>query len=136
MSDVLGQSEGVAPRSRRIMVAYLRVVALFLLAAGMARAAYLLGIDFNALPFQSHTLTWQLGLVGLLFLNLFSGVGLWIAAPWGQVVWIIAALIEIAMLTVFSQQFGSDVFRVVVHVFFLLIYFGLLGFNWMTRRRD
>ena len=44
----------------------------------------------------------------LAVVDLVAAVGLWMRVAWGKVLWICAAVSEIALHTVFIRPFGSD----------------------------
>ena len=51
---------------------------------------------------------WKIATMHLAVVDLVAAVGLWMRVAWGKVVWIYAALSEIAFHTVFIGTFGSD----------------------------
>jgi hypothetical protein len=118
----------------RPMTIFLRVVGLLFLAAGLARACLVLGINQGGESFATLTPAWRAGAVALMGLNLFTGVGLWIGATWGPVMWAVAALTETAMYTILSEHFGAHPLRVVAHVLLLSVFVGLAFAEWRRER--
>lgn len=118
----------------RLLAFYLRVVAVLFLAAGVARACLVLGITPTGESFATLTPAWRAGAVALICINLFTGVGLWIGATWGPVMWVVAALTETAMYTIFADHFGSYPLRVALHVLLLSVYVGLAVSEWRRAR--
>ena len=108
-----------------LTVIYMRVVAMLLLVAGLARACQVLGI-MRRRARHSTILTpaMRSGAVTLLMVDLLAAVGLWIGAAWGPVMWAVALAVEVSMYTIFSDLFGSYPLRVLVHA---CIFIGLPG---------
>jgi hypothetical protein len=113
---------------------YLRLVAVLFLAAGLARAGLIFGITPTGESFAMLTPAWRAGIVALTGLNLFTGVGLWIGATWGPVMWAVAALTETAMHTIFADHFGAQPWRIAVHVLLLSIFVALSYREWRRGR--
>ncbi|MYZ46698.1 DUF6163 family protein [Propylenella binzhouense] len=109
---------------------YVRVVALLLIAAGLARAAIVLGITLDGTSFVTLDRAARAGSVTLLLLDLFAGVGLWIGAGWGAVMWTVALVVEIAMHTIFKELFGTEPLRVAMHAALYAIFLVLLLLDW------
>lgn len=133
MSEALGGP--IEPRTSRLPLTrlYMRIAALLLLAAGLARASQILGmLTPDGLAFVDLTPAKQSAAVTLLIVDLFAAVGLWIAAAWGPVMWAVALAVEVAMYTIFSDLFGSYPIRVLVHG---CIFAGFLAISFVEWRR-
>jgi hypothetical protein len=133
MSDALGGP--IEPQGVRlpVVVIYMRVVALLLLAAGLARACQVLGIlTPDALTFENLTAAKRASAVTLLLVDLFAAVGLWVGAAWGPVMWAVALAVEVAMYTLFSHLFGSYPLRVLIHA---CLFIGFLVLTFVEWRR-
>jgi hypothetical protein len=129
MSDALGGPGSHAPQ-RSVTTIYLRTVALLLLALGLARAGQILGITPDGRDFSDLVPAWRAGAAGLLLLDLFAAVGLWVGAPWGPVMWAVAIAVEVAMYTLFSDLFGNYPFRVIVHAVLFAVFLVLAFLDW------
>ncbi|NVO14087.1 MAG: hypothetical protein HXX10_08630 [Rhodoplanes sp.] len=104
--DYRPDREGWASR----LVLFLRVAAGFAMLKGLYHWSAVCG--FGAGPtevFDAQPLSWQTATVFFAVIDLVAAVGLWLAAPWGAVVWL-----------------TGSVTMIVVQVFFPLIY----GFQW------
>lgn len=134
MTEPLGAPAAERDAAHRLLPLYLRAVAVLFLAAGLARACLVLGLTPDGDSFATLTPAWRVGSVTLTCLNLFTGVGLWIGATWGPVMWAVAALTETAMYTIFADHFGSHPLRVVLHVLLLSIYLGVAYSEWRRVR--
>ncbi len=90
------------------------------------------GVAIGALPaigagFQDMTGPWQWATINLGVAYLVAGVGLWLLASWGLVVWFYSAACEIAMHTLFAGTFGTRLYPVALQ----LILIG--GHLWLRR---
>jgi Family of unknown function (DUF6163) len=134
MSDALGGP--VAPEGARmpLTLIYMRVVALLLLVAGLARACQILGIlTPESLTFDNLEPAKRASAVTLLLVDLLAAVGLWVGAAWGPVMWAVALAVEVSMYTLFSDLFGSYPLRVFIHG---CIFIGFLALTFMEWRRS
>lgn len=136
MSDVLGGPAGDNGSRPPITTTYLRAVALLLLAAGLVRACQILGITPDGRDFADLTPPWRAGAAGLLLIDLFAAVGLWVGAAWGAVMWTLALAVEVSMYTLFSDLFGSYPLRVAVHVVLFAIFVALAFADWRRAITD
>ena len=134
MSDALGGP--LEPQGARLplTLVYMRVVALLLLAAGLARACQILGIlTPDALTFDNLEPAKRTSAITLMLVDLFAAVGLWVGASWGPVMWAVALAVEVAMYTLFSDLFGSYPLRVFVHG---CLFIGFLALTFLEWRRS
>ena len=114
-TDALGSPVRELDEPLSLTIVYLRAVALLLLAAGLARAALILGITADGQDFSSLTPAWRAGVTTLILVDLFAAVGLWIGAVWGPVMWAVALAVEVSMYTIFAEIFGTYPLRIAAH---------------------
>jgi Family of unknown function (DUF6163) len=134
MSDALGGPVEAQGTRLPLSLIYMRVVALLLLAAGLARACQILGIlTPESLTFENLEPAKRASAVTLLLVDLLAAVGLWVGAAWGPVMWAVALAVEVSMYTLFSDLFGSYPLRVFVHG---CIFIGFLALTFMEWRRS
>ena len=134
MSDALGGP--IEPQGTRLPLTmfYMRVAALLLLLAGLARASQVLGIlTPDGLAFADLTPAKQSAAITLLLVDLFAAVGLWVGAAWGPVMWAVALAVEVSMYTLFANLFGSYPVRVFVHS---CLFIGFLALSFVEWRRN
>ena len=130
LGEALGAADQPAARMPLTMT-YMRIVALLLLIAGLARACQVLGIFLpEGLTFAELTVAKRASAVTLLLVDLFAAVGLWIGAAWGPVMWAVALAVEISMYTLFSELFGSYPLRAFVHAALFLGFIALTFVEW------
>lgn len=96
---------------------YSRVMAGLIMLFGLRQWAIIIGlIPGSGGMFEEMTMAWKIATAHLAVVDLVAAVGLWQRTAWGNVLWIYAALAEVAMHTVFMGTFGSDLPVVGFHV--------------------
>jgi Family of unknown function (DUF6163) len=72
--------------------------------------------------FLAHGTQWQTATVFFAVIDLVAAVGLWLAAPWGAVVWLTAA-VSMAVVDVFFQQvYGQQTVIVMLEATAIAVY--------------
>lgn len=96
---------------------YGRVISGVMMLLGLRQWAIIIGIinGSGSVGLEQMPTAWQFATAHLAVVDLVASVGLWQRTAWGNVVWIYAALAEIAMHTVFIQTFGSNYLIVFLH---------------------
>jgi hypothetical protein len=116
-------AEPAAARIRRLLDIYLRGLSVILMLLGLRQWAVILGLVGSAGgPFETMTTAWKLATMHLAVVDLVAAVGLWMRVSWGTVLWIFAALSEIALHTVFIRSFGGDVMVIGFHLITIAAY--------------
>lgn len=136
MSDALGGAISETGGGRRWTVLYLRLVALLLLAAGLARACLILGITPDGQDFSALAPAWRTGATTLVLVDLFAAVGLWVGAAWGPVMWAVAIVVEVSMYTMLADLFGSYPMRVMAHGLLFAMFLVLSFIDWRRSLND
>ena len=90
---------------------------------GLYHWSAVIGITGPAEGFEAQPLAWQTGTVFFAVIDLVAAVGLWLAAAWGAVVWLTAAVSMAAVEVLFPQVYGG---RIIVVVFEGALLFGYL----------
>src|ERR1700681_3118499 len=109
----LGEPSGEIWATR--LVLFLRVMAAIALVKGLYYWAIVCGVgapspqgfDAYAMPYQSATVFFAV-------IDLVAAVGLWLAAPWGAVVWLTSVISMAAVEALFSQIYGGGGLGVLV----------------------
>jgi hypothetical protein len=115
-----GERETQAPRWPFWLVVFLRAMAGLSLLKGLFHWAVICG--FGAPPhsgFESFPAPYQVATVFFGVIDLVAAVGLWLAAPWGAVIWLTSVVSMAAVEILFPQIFGGSV--VVIGVEFVLL---------------
>jgi uncharacterized membrane protein (DUF2068 family) len=119
------EAQGGAVWGERLLW-FLRAMAVLSMLNGLRYWAAVCGMAF--VPeggFEAQTVAWQTATVFFAVIDLVAAVGLWLAAPWGAVVWLTSAVsmvvIEIAFPNVFDDPFIIVLFQPVVIVAYLVL---------------
>ncbi|MCB1489809.1 MAG: hypothetical protein KDJ88_20410 [Bauldia sp.] len=121
-----------AERLALVLGIYGRVMAGVMMLLGLYQWAIIVGVAAGpAGMFETMSTQWKLATMHLAVVDLVASVGLWQRVAWGKVVWIYAALAQIAMHTVFVATYGSDIVIVAFHTVTLVVYLAL----YMIERR-
>jgi len=113
---------------------YLRGIAALLMLLGLRHWIYIAGVfDEPGWTFESMDVAWRIVTIHLAVVDLVAAVGLWMRVSWGNVLWVYAAVFEIAIHTVFASRFGADPIIVGFHVAALAVFVALLL---MQRRHE
>ena len=57
--------------------------------------------------FQYHSIAWQTATIFFAVIDLVAAVGLWLAAAWGAVIWLMSIASMLAVEIFFPQVFGG-----------------------------
>jgi len=124
-----GKAATAAGAWAEYLVLFLRIMAAASLVKGLYHWAAVCGIAASADGgFEGHTVAWRTATVFFAVIDLVAAVGLWLAAPWGAVVWL-TSVVSMAVVEVFFPQiYGGSVFIVLVEVTLLGVYLWLAIF--------
>jgi hypothetical protein len=119
-----GEADG-KPWSRRLFL-FLRAMAVISLCKGLYHWAVICGIG-APLPsgFDSYSTPYQVATVFFAVIDLVAAVGLWLAAPWGAVVWLTSVISMAAVELLFPQIHGGNMWVIVAEVLLLGAYLWL-----------
>lgn len=111
------------------LVFFLRLMAAVSLVKGLYHWAAVCGIAAPAdAGFEAHTIAWQTATVFFAVIDLVAAVGLWLAAPWGAVVWLTSVVSMAVVEVFFPQVYGGSMVIVLVEGTLLCIYLWLAIF--------
>ncbi len=110
------------PWTRRLVL-FLRVMAVLSMLKGLFHWSVVLGIGEGPdTQFGGNSVPWQTATVYFAVIDLVAAVGLWLAAVWGAVVWLTAAVSMAAVEVFFPQIYGGSVMVVAVELALLCGY--------------
>ncbi len=108
------------------LVLFLRVMAGLSLVKGLYHWAIVCGIDSpSSIGFEAYSTPYQVATVFFAVIDLVAAVGLWLAAPWGAVVWLTSVISMAAVELLFPQIYGGRLWVVGVEGVLLMGYLGL-----------
>ncbi|OJY46610.1 MAG: hypothetical protein BGP08_16425 [Rhizobiales bacterium 64-17] len=110
----------------RRLILFLRVMAGLAMIKGLYHWARLCGIGVAPDDvFEAHTSPWQVATIFFAVIDLVAAVGLWLAAPWGAVVWLTSIVSMIAVEILFPQVLGGGSIVTFAEFLLLLVYLWL-----------
>jgi hypothetical protein len=122
--------------NQRLIVWLYRLSALALFTLGIGYWIRLVGVSDGPFDrFDLMPLWWKMAAPALAVLYPVAGIGLWLTAGWGAVIWILIALIEAVMHLGFPELFGGDLVWLGFHVWGLGMLAALRLFGWREGRR-
>jgi hypothetical protein len=123
LEPVHEQEEAPAARWTWRLVVFLRAMAVVSLLKGLYHWSRVCGITFDGgQPFELHSIAWQTATVFFAVIDLVAAVGLWLAAAWGAVIWLMAICSMLAVEIFFPQVFGSGLWIGLIEGGLLVIY--------------
>src|SRR6202162_4953316 len=124
-----GQDEPSGDKWATRLVLFLRVMAGVALIKGLYYWAIVCGVGApTPQGFDSYAMPYQSATVFFAVIDLVAAVGLWLAAPWGAVVWL-TAVVSMAVVEVFFPQiYGGSIFIVLIETTLLAVYLWLAIF--------
>jgi Family of unknown function (DUF6163) len=121
-----GESEASGEIWATRLVLFLRVMSGVALVKGLYYWAIVCGVGApSPAGFDSYTMSFQSATVFFAVIDLVAAVGLWLAAPWGAVVWLTSVISMAAVEALFPQIYGGRVWVVIVELVLLGIYLSL-----------
>lgn len=114
------------------LVIFLRAVAALSMAMGLYNWAQITGfIGGGDGAFEAQTTQWQSATVYFAVIELVAAVGLWLATPWGAVVWLTTVVSMAVIELMFPAIYGGHILTVVFALVMLAAY---LALAWMAAR--
>jgi len=117
------------------LILFSRAVAALTLLEGLYHWAAICG--FGAGPdggFQAQQLAWQIATIFFAIIDPVAAVGLWLAAPWGAVVWLASAVTMIVVHTLLPQIYGFQPLLIAADVA-LISGYGYIAFQASREQR-
>jgi len=116
----------------RRLVLFLRIMAILSVAKGLFHWAQVTGfIGGEEGSFEFQPLAWQTATVFFAVIELVAAVGLWLATPWGAVVWLTTVVSMAVIELMFPAIYGGSMIVIAIEVLMLASY---LGLAWMAAR--
>src|SRR6201993_3367694 len=116
----------------RRLVLFLRIMAILSVLKGLYYWAQVTGfIGGEEEAFENQPLAWQTATVYFAVIELVAGVGLWLATPWGAVVWLTTVVSMAVIELMFPAIYGGSMVVVTFEALMLAAY---LALAWMAAR--
>ena len=114
----------------RRLVLFLRVMAVLSIVKGLYHWAQVTGfVGAEEDVFENQPTAWQAATVYFAVIELVAAVGLWLATPWGAVVWLTSVVSMAVIELLFPSIYGGSIIIIVLEALLLL---GYLGLAWMA----
>ena len=119
------QEQRLGPWTRRLVL-FLRIMAGVSMAKGLYHWSLVLGVgDGTGSTFEQAGMAWQAATIFFAVIDLVAAVGLWLAAAWGGVVWLTAAISMAAIELFFPQVYGGRLWIALPEFVAILAYIAL-----------
>ena len=116
----------------RRLVLFLRVMAVASMIKGLYHWAEVTGfIGGEDEAFENQAMAWQTATVYFAVIELVAAVGLWLATPWGAVVWLTTVVSMAVIELMFPGIYGGSLTVVAIEACMLAAY---LALAWMAAR--
>jgi hypothetical protein len=116
----------------RRLVLFLRVMAMLSIMQGLYHWAQVTGfIGGEDDAFENQAMAWQAATVYFAVIQLVAAVGLWLATPWGAVVWLTTVVSMAVIELMFPGIYGGSLVVVGIEAVLLAAY---LVLAWMAAR--
>jgi hypothetical protein len=116
----------------RRLVLFLRVMAVLSIVKGLYHWAQVTGfVGGEDEAFENQPMAWQAATVYFAVIELVAAVGLWLATPWGAVVWLTTVVSMAVIELMFPGIYGGSLLVVAGEAFMLAAY---LALAWMAAR--
>jgi hypothetical protein len=114
----------------RRLVIFLRAMAVLALIKGLYHWAQVTGfIGGEDDAFENQAMSWQTATVYFAVIELVAAVGLWLATPWGAVVWLTSVVSMAVIELMFPAVYGGSMIIIIVEGVLLV---GYLALAWMS----
>jgi uncharacterized membrane protein (DUF2068 family) len=118
-------------RWTRLLIFYLRGLALLCIVRGLMDWARILGFVGEETAFETAPLAWQATIVLYAVLNCVAAVGLWLTSAWGAVLWLIVTLCEVflpwAVVRTVRSASVADIFLLSLALLYVVL-------TWLSAR--
>lgn len=121
-----------APWSR-ILVWFLRIMAIAWLAMGLVAWADVLGVATALVPFDQRTLSAQSVVVYFAVIDLVAAIGLWLTSTWGGVMWLLALMSRLILAIFFPAAVAGSALTIALFACLVAIY---LSLSWLAAHEE
>ncbi|GAC1508407.1 MAG: hypothetical protein NVS2B1_17320 [Bradyrhizobium sp.] len=116
----------------RRLVLFLRIMAVIAVIEGLYHWAQVTGfVGGEEDAFENQPMPWQTATVYFAVIELVAAVGLWLATPWGAVVWLTTVVSMAVIELMFPGIYGGSLLVVALEALMLGAY---LALAWMAAR--
>jgi hypothetical protein len=124
---------GGAARWDRVLVWYMRLLALLWIAKGLGAWALILGAGYPVPPFDARTVGHQATVIYFAVIDPIAAVGLWLASVWGGVMWLLAIMSHLILSFFFPAVVPGNAISIGFFLCFILVY---LVISWLAAEEE
>jgi hypothetical protein len=129
VAGVSGHEHHASLRWSMLLVWFMRTMAVVWISKGLFAWTIALGVNNNLADFLELPIVTQ-GMIGFFAVtDLMAAVGLWLAAPWGGVLWLICAATEVMAATLGAGASLTGALGVALDGALIVVYFAL---SWLA----
>jgi hypothetical protein len=114
-----------------VMTWFMRALSILWIMKGLSAWAIILGIWTPIGHFESRSTGYQSTIVYFALIDLIAAVGLWMAATWGGVMWLLAVLSHLILAAFFPGIVSSGVITMAAFLTLVAVY---LAVSWLAAR--
>jgi hypothetical protein len=129
--DRSGEPKTKRARWDLVLVWYMRLLALLWIAKGLSSWAVIFGVGNPVPPFEARLMGHQATIIYFAVIDPIAAVGLWLATPWGAVVWLTTVVSMAVIELMFPGIYGGSLTVVGLEAVMLGAY---LALAWMAAR--
>jgi uncharacterized membrane protein (DUF2068 family) len=108
IGPVRAETKSGGPLWTQRLLLFLRVMSVISMLNGLRYWAMVCGFAFTPEGgFEAQSVAWQTATVFFAVIDLVAAVGLWLAAPWGAVVWLTSAVSMLVVEAFFPQIYDD-----------------------------
>jgi hypothetical protein len=115
-------------RWNRVLVWFMRIMALCWVAKGLIAWGGILGIS-GGTPFELRPTGYQATTIYFAVMDLVAGVGLWLTSTWGGVLWLLAVMSHLILAVFFPRFVANSALLISLFIVALMMY---LTISWLA----
>ncbi|MDB5589988.1 DUF6163 family protein [Enterovirga sp.] len=113
----------------RILVWFMRALALAWLMKGLLAWAVIMGITSQSPSFQDASTGFQAAIIYFALIDLVAAVGLWLTSNWGGVLWLLAVMSHLILAVFFPRFVSNSALVVALFITCIMVY---LVLSWLA----
>lgn len=123
------RSAGQRVQWERVLVWFMRILALLWIAKGLSAWALILGVGFPTPLFEARSLGFQATTIYFAVMDLVAAIGVWLTSTWGGVMWLLAVTSHLILAVFFPAIVPSNAASISVFLAFMILY---LVISWLA----
>ena len=113
----------------RVLVWFMRILALLWIAKGLGAWALILGVGVPAPLFEARSLGFQVTTIYFAVIDLVAAIGVWLTSAWGGVMWLLAIMSHLILAVFFPAIVPSNALSISAFLALITMY---LVVSWLA----